>query len=87
MNKKECELCGKKKTIEELGIVSCIECEKNPTDKISKWYLLALGICLIVFLNLYETSTISFIVGLALGTMIGLLLNSESRRITESKGK
>ena len=72
---KKCELCGKKKQIEELGIVTCKECEDNYESKISEWYILAIGISFIILLNIYEVSTISFIAGLAFGVMIGLLLN------------
>ncbi len=78
--KKKCELLGKEKKMEELATVACIECEKSFDGKTSKWYLLAIGISLIVLLNMYETSTISFIAGLAFGVMTGLMLNQERRK-------
>ncbi len=85
--KKKCELCGNKKTIEELGTVSCKDCENNYEDNISKWYMLAVGVCFIVLINMYETSTISFIAGLALGVMIGLLLGTKDRRDSKQGSK
>lgn len=78
-NKKKCEFCGKYKTIEQLGTVSCKECESDYKSGVSKWYLLALSVCGIVLLNIYETSTISFIFGLVFGVMVGLLLNNRSK--------